>query len=114
MFLSIGITFYYLVLDLPDISDRKLINVSPQLPLFIGTSIYLFEGIGMVLPLKNEMKEPKDFSKRYGVLNIGTISLIIMFIVFGFAGYWRYGNSVKSSLSLNLPADEWFVFHKIQ
>lgn len=78
-----------------------------QLPLFFGTAIYLFEGIGLILPLKNAMRKPTNFSKPLGVLNVGMIFLTTTFISFGFIGYWKYGEDVKSSLTLNLPANEW-------
>lgn len=108
MIAGIIITFYYATQDLPNISERKLVTSSlRQLPLFFGTVIYLFEGIGMVLPLKNAMRKPADFSKPFGVLNVGMVSLTIMFICFGFVGYWKYGEDVASSLTLNLPTDEW-------
>jgi solute carrier family 36 (proton-coupled amino acid transporter) len=108
MFFGIIVTFYYSTQDLPDISDRKLITSSyTKLPLFFGTVIYLFEGIGLVLPLKNAMRNPKDFSSTFGVLNVGMVFLTIMFAVFGAVGYWKYGDNVESSLTLNLPADKW-------
>lgn len=77
-----------------------------QLPLFFGTAIYLFEGIGLVLPLKNAMKKPEDFSRPMGVLNVGMVILTVVFIAFGVVGYWKYGEDVESSLTLNLPAGE--------
>lgn len=108
MFFGIIVTFYYSSQDLPSLSDRKLITSSVhELPLFFGTVIYLFEGIGLVLPLKNAMRNPKDFSKPLGVLNVGMAFLTVMFVLFGVIGYWKFGDDVKSSLTLNLPADEW-------
>lgn len=108
MFTGIIITFYYATQDLPPISERKLATTSiHQLPLFFGTAIYLFEGIGLVLPLKNAMRKPKNFSKTFGVLNVGMVFLTAMFISFGFVGYWQYGENVESSMTLNLPANEW-------
>lgn len=108
MIAGIIITFYYTTRDLPRISERKLAVTSPhQLALFYGTAVYLFEGIGLVLPLKNAMRKPNDFSKPLGVLNVGMVFLTIMFIAFGYFGYWKYGEDVASSLTLNLPSDEW-------
>ena len=108
MFFSIAVTFYYSLQELPEISKREFIVTSPhQLPLYFGTAIYLFEGIGLVLPLKNAMEKPKNFSKPLGVLNVGMVFLTILFTAFGFVGYWKYGDDVQSSLSLNLPTNEW-------
>lgn len=108
MITGIAITFYYTTQDLPNISERKLVTSSlRELPLFFGTVIYLFEGIGLVLPLKNAMKKPENFSKPLGVLNVGMIFLTIMFIFFGMFGYWKFGDEVASSITLNLPSDQW-------
>lgn len=108
MFVAIVITFYYATVGLPDIGERKLATASMhELPLFFGTTIYLFEGIGLVLPLKNAMRKPRNFTKTWGVLNVGMVALTALFAVFGFVGYWKYGDDVESSLTLNLPSDEW-------
>lgn len=107
MLSGIGITFYYIFQDLPDISERNLATLSwSKLPLFFGTVIYLFEGIGLVLPLKNSMKHPSNFSRPLGVLNVGVGMQTILFISLGVFGYWKYGEESKSSLTLNLPTDE--------
>ena len=42
------ITFIYLLHDLPPISERKAFASWSQLPLYFGTTIYAFEGIGVV------------------------------------------------------------------
>jgi solute carrier family 36 (proton-coupled amino acid transporter) len=110
MLVGIGITFFYIFQDLPDISERELAVVSwSKLPLFFGTVIYLFEGIGLVLPLKNSMKNPSNFSRPAGVLNVGVGMQTILFITLGVFGYWQYGEKTKSSLTLNLPTDEWLA-----
>lgn len=110
MLTGIGITFYYIFQDLPDINERSLATLSwSKLPLFFGTVIYLFEGIGLVLPLKNSMKNPSNFSKPAGVLNVGVSMQTVLFICLGVFGYWQYGEAVESSLTLNLPKDEWLA-----
>lgn len=108
MFTGIIITFYYSTQSLPSVSERKLIVTSlQQLPLFFGTAIYLFEGIGLVLPLKTAMRKPQNFSKPLGVLNVGMVFLVAMFVAMGVIGYWKYGDEVESSLTLNLPPGDW-------
>ena len=59
-FVGLGIIFYYLLQDLPFTWERKLFATWGQLPLYFGTAIYAFEGIGVVLPLENQMKTPAD------------------------------------------------------
>lgn len=107
MLTGVGITFYYVFQDLPDISERSMATLSwTKLPLFFGTVIYLFEGIGLILPLKNSMKHPANFSRPLGVLNIGVGMQTILFLSLGIFGYWKYGDETESSLTLNLPTDE--------
>uniref|UniRef100_A0A182P7V6 Amino acid transporter transmembrane domain-containing protein n=1 Tax=Anopheles epiroticus TaxID=199890 RepID=A0A182P7V6_9DIPT len=106
MTLGIGITFYYALQELPPLGERHFVGRLEQLPLFYGTAIFAFEGIALVLPLQNEMKHPADFGKACGVLNIGSTFIILLFTAFGFVGYWRWGEAVQGSLTLNLPDNE--------
>jgi proton-coupled amino acid transporter len=45
---GLGITFFYLLQGLPKISSIKAFSSWKQLPLYFGTAVYAFEGIGMV------------------------------------------------------------------
>lgn len=45
---SLAILFYYLFQDVPDVRSRKQFSSIEQLPLWFGTVIYSFEGIGLV------------------------------------------------------------------
>lgn len=58
-----------------------------------------------VLPLKNEMKKPRNFDKPLGVLNVGMVIVGIMFVTLGFLSYLRYGEFVQGSVTLNLNKD---------
>ena len=107
MITGLIISYYYASQDLPPITER---NFTPQnlhqLPLFFGTAIFAFEGIALVLPLQNAMKNPQQFSKLYGVLNVGMVFVTGIFISFGAIGYWKYGEATEGSLTLNLPTNE--------
>ena len=45
---GIVIIFYYITQDLPSVNERKPISSPSQMPLFFGTSVFAFEGIGVV------------------------------------------------------------------
>jgi solute carrier family 36 (proton-coupled amino acid transporter) len=107
MITGIFCSFYYSLQDLPHFTERYFIppNIR-QIPLFFGTTIFAFEGIALVMPLKNAMKKPQNFSKTFGVLNVGMVIVSTIFISFGTVGYFKYGEDTAPSLTLNLPTNE--------
>ncbi|KAF7720658.1 neutral amino acid transporter [Apophysomyces ossiformis] len=68
--------------------------------LMIGTAIFSFEGIGMVLPIVEGMKEPRKFP---AVLNTGMVIVTIIFILIGAIGYIAFGDATQASIVANLP-----------
>ncbi|KAF6210808.1 hypothetical protein GE061_013919 [Apolygus lucorum] len=107
-FVGLGITFYYVLIDLPSVQTVSLSANVSQLPLFFGTAIYAFEGIGVVLPLENNMENPEDFGGLTGVLNTSMVIVALMYTFVGFFGYLKYGggNMILGSITLNLPQNE--------
>lgn len=72
MICGLGVTMYYGLKDgLPDVAKRNLFTEPMQLALYFGTAIFAFEGIALVLPLKNAMAKPTNFDRPMGVLNVG-------------------------------------------
>lgn len=99
-------TMYIMSHDVPSIRERRYVADWNNLPLFFGTVIYSFEGITLVLPLKNEMKNPNNFNKALGVLNVGMVIVTAMFVAIGFLSYLKYGDAVAGSVTLNLAKNE--------
>lgn len=99
-----AITFAYLLKDLPRISTVRAFAPLNALPLYCATAIYAFEGIGVVLPLENNMKTPQDFDGLNGVLNTGMTIVAVMYTAVGFFGYLKYGDRVQASITLNLES----------
>ncbi|XP_072390862.1 proton-coupled amino acid transporter 1-like isoform X1 [Diabrotica undecimpunctata] len=107
MMLGIIIVLYHAISDgLPSITQRTYVANPKTMPLFFGTAVFAFEGIGLVLPLQNEMKKPENFSRKIGVLNVGMSFVTILYITVGFIGYLKFGEDIKGSITLNLP-EEW-------
>ncbi|XP_046688257.1 proton-coupled amino acid transporter-like protein pathetic [Homalodisca vitripennis] len=102
------LTMYISMHDLPPVTSRNAVGSISTIPLFFGTIIYCFEGVGLVLPLQSEMKNPDKFGSRFGVLNVGMTIVGCALLWVGFVGYLKYGEDVAGSLPLNLPQDSLF------
>jgi len=106
MGLGLGITFYYLVQDLP--SPRDMPQVAPFMswPIFFSICIFAMEAIGVVMPLENNMSQPQHFIGICGVLNQGMGGVTLVYILLGFLGYVKYGDETEGSITLNLPTED--------
>lgn len=102
-----------LVQDLPATSQRTHVGELSRFPLFMGTAIYAFEGIGLVLPLQKEMQEPGNLGGKVGVLNTGMTMVACMNVAIGFFGYLKYGDQVHGSITLNMPNEGVYQYIKI-
>lgn len=103
---GMGITFYYLLTDMPALNSKPYFVTISKLPKFFGTAIFALEGIGVVMPLENNMKTPTHFIGCPGVLNTGMSFVVILYATVGFFGYLKYGDETMGSITLNLPQDE--------
>lgn len=106
MGVSLGITFYYLVVGLPPVSERPYVASVYSWPAFFAITIFAMEAIGVVMPLANEMKTPQHFLGICGVLNQGMSVVALLYLMLGFLGYLRFGESTEGSITLNLPTEE--------
>jgi proton-coupled amino acid transporter len=75
--------------------------------LFFGTAIYAFEGIGVVLPIENQMRNKREFRGANGVLNTSMVIVTCLYMAVAFFGYLKYGDAVAGSITLNLPVEQW-------
>ncbi|KAJ3040130.1 neutral amino acid transporter [Rhizophlyctis rosea] len=69
-------------------------------PLFVGTAMFAFEGICLILPIAESMKKPEKFSF---VLTMVVLTIGIIFVSIGAIGYLAFGPKVETVVFLNLP-----------
>eukprot|EP00656_Telonema_subtile_P012969 TRINITY_DN16567_c0_g2_i2.p1 TRINITY_DN16567_c0_g2~~TRINITY_DN16567_c0_g2_i2.p1 ORF type:complete len:591 (-),score=120.56 TRINITY_DN16567_c0_g2_i2:177-1949(-) len=75
-------------------------GVNKNFLIFYGTSVYTFEGIAMVLPIENEMRQPEKLSW----VMVVCMSLIVGFItIVGVFGYMAFGDEVEEFVLKSLP-----------
>lgn len=91
---------------LPSPSERHFFTNGSQLSLFFGTALFSYEGIALILPLRNKMRNPESFTTPFGVLNVTTAIITVLFIFTGFIGYLRWGENVEGSITLNLDSND--------
>ena len=102
-FILVGLAylFYYDVLTLSKfgLADITLFNQSSW-TLFIGTAIFTFEGIGLIIPVQESMRHPEKFPK---VMFVVMIIITTLFITMGAVSYAAYGSKTETVVLLNLP-----------
>lgn len=109
-FILIGLVYlyYYDILTLVrQHGMADIINFNQQdWTLFIGTAIFTFEGIGLIIPIQEAMKNPKKFPP---VLGLVMIIISVVFISMGALSYAAYGSKTETVVILNLPQDDKLV-----
>ncbi|KDR78952.1 hypothetical protein GALMADRAFT_244633 [Galerina marginata CBS 339.88] len=82
------------------IADVKLFNPR-DFPLFVGTAVFSFEGIGLVIPITDAMREPHKFPKALsGVM----IFLLLLFGGAGMLAYLTFGSEIQTVVLVNLDS----------
>jgi len=64
---------------------------------FFGTSIFLFEGVGVILPIRESWQKPQNFPK---ILTLMIIFLTMVLIIFGLINYLIYGDLLSNAPSI--------------
>ncbi|KAG0375139.1 neutral amino acid transporter [Mortierella sp. AD032] len=79
--------------------EIKLFN-SESFALFLGTAVFSYEGIGLIIPITESMAEPEKFPR------VLAITMTIVTAIFGSVGalcYSAFGNNIQTIVLMNLP-----------
>jgi proton-coupled amino acid transporter len=110
LFILLGLIYLYYydiftIVQQKGVSDIANFN-SQSWTLFIGTAIFTFEGIGLIIPIQTSMKDPKKFP---GVLAGVMVIITVIFVSAGALSYAAYGSKTKTVVLLNMPQDDRLV-----
>ena len=73
--------------------------IGPSPLSFVGTAAYVFEGVGLVLPIVSSMATPQDFP---AVLSLGMGFVLVLFVTFAALGALAFGPAAQPTILLNL------------
>jgi proton-coupled amino acid transporter len=108
-FILLGLVYLYYA-DISTILDRGVADIvlfnGTDWTLFIGTAIFTFEGIGLIIPITQSMKEPEKFPAALGGV---MLFITILFTSIGALSYAAFGSSTKTVILSNLPQSNRFV-----
>lgn len=100
LFILLGLIYIYyycsFVLIKNGVSDVKTFN--NDWTLFIGTAIFTYEGIGLIIPIQESMAKPSKFPK---ILFWVLLGATIVFISIGGLGYLTFGTKTETVILLN-------------
>ncbi|KAI5290661.1 neutral amino acid transporter [Ascosphaera aggregata] len=74
--------------------------------LMVGTAIFTYEGVGLIIPIQESMKNPQQFKP---VLALVMVIVTGVFVSMGMSGYAAFGSKTETVVILNLPQDNAFV-----
>ncbi|KAI7890514.1 transmembrane amino acid transporter protein-domain-containing protein [Mucor mucedo] len=104
-FILIGLVYLYyydfLTLIVQGVGQVEWIVNTSSFPMFVGTAVFTFEGVGLIIPITESMKEPKKFPK---VLSWTMLFITTLFVSLGLLSYLAFGDKVQTVVLLNLPA----------
>lgn len=103
---GLGIIFYHLFdqplkdpFRLPAVGDLE------KIPKFFVSTLFIFEGISVSMSLYKAIRDPRQFHRPLGVLNVGLAIIIAFYFSIGFFGYVQFGAAIAGTITVNLPAE---------
>lgn len=110
VFILIGVVYIWQY-DITSLShygmNESVVLFNPStFPLTIGSAIFTFEGIGLILPIQSSMKQPEHFSK---LLYLIMFLITCVFTSIGALCYATFGEFTKIQIISNFPQDSKLV-----
>nr|POE47169.1 vacuolar amino acid transporter 3 [Quercus suber] len=110
IFILIGIIYIWYF----DIASLAARGPAPEIELFnssaftltIGSAIFTFEGIGLILPIQSSMKKPEQFNY---LLYLVMFIITVVFTSVGALCYATFGEDTNIQVISNFPQDSKFV-----
>ena len=110
IFIVLGLVYLYYtylstIVDIGGVADIIHFNSSTW-TLFIGTAVFTFEGIGLLIPIQDGMKKPQQLPS---ILGLVMCIITVIFVSSGAFAYAAYGSKTETVILLNMNQENKFV-----
>ncbi|KAH8252475.1 hypothetical protein KR032_000217, partial [Drosophila birchii] len=129
LYMGFILIMYYLFSGLPSIKNRALVKPPLAWFEFFGIAAFSLTAVGSVrvygnfnrdllfflyifresfqmLVVEANMAHPQCYLGIFGVLNLAVFFILFSNLFFGIMGYWRFGEAIQDSVTLNIPQSE--------
>ena len=104
VFIFLGLLYIFGQSGFKLISDGPSEKVSMFKPdtwtLFIGTAVFTYEGIGLLIPIQESMREPEKFNK---LLVLVMFIITVVFTSIASISYLSYGDDIHTIILMDFP-----------
>lgn len=104
--LVVLVVFYHTIYDPPYVQKQSVTFDWLNIPIFFGSVLYCTNAFAILMPLKNDMKNPRKFTSKLGVLNVSNFITVILYATFNLLCCLKYGNTLLDNVVMNLPRDQ--------
>lgn len=100
-----AVSLYITITTASSVGKWDQVRATPESPVgyltFLGTAVFSFEGIGLVIPIYETVENPQHFVWIYGAIYF---ALNILNSAVALSGYGAFGTSVEAPLFNSFPA----------
>ncbi|CAM9020485.1 unnamed protein product [Wickerhamomyces anomalus] len=108
LFILLGLVYVYYYCSFVVITEGvgSIKPFNKDWTVFIGTAIFTYEGIGLLIPIQESMQKPSQFPKILGWV---MLTVTFVFVSAGGIGYLAFGSDTETVILLNFPQDSLYV-----
>ncbi len=104
-YITFILVLYYIVVDPSPWNTPPPFGSWSQIPYFVGTMMFTLNATGIMIPLKNDMKDRSKFDSQHGVLRISYVPVSALYAFLSLICNLKYGSNLKDSVIENLPKE---------
>lgn len=100
---------YHIIVDPTPLRIQKNVGSVANIPVFLGSVLFNLNATGLMMPLKNQMSQPRRFNSTFGVLTTTYFPMSFLFAFFGLFCCLKYGSKLQDTVIENLEINQYLL-----